>query len=84
MQESVDVIGQAVFIRTDTPDYAEEAIPFKTLDEMAAICSQAHPNLTLEKIIVYSMSEGISHALTLGFVSSARAPRPIDIHLIDR
>jgi hypothetical protein len=83
MQESGDVIGQAVFIRTDTPDYAEEAIPFKTLEEMVAICSQAHPNLTLEKIVVYSVSEGAPCALTLGFISSARAPRPSDLQLVN-
>jgi hypothetical protein len=78
---SGNVIGQAVFIRTDTPDYAEEAIPFKTLEEMAAICSQAHPNLTLEKIVVYSMSEGAPCALTLSFISSARTQQPSDLQL---
>ncbi len=69
-------IGQAIFIRTDTPDYAEEAIPFKTLEEMVNICGTVQDNLTLEKIIVYSMVESEPVALTLGFVSATKGQRP--------
>jgi hypothetical protein len=74
-------IGQAVFIRTDTPDYEEETIPFKDLSEMVRICSQSHPNLVLEKILVYSMSEGNPVALTLGFVSASKGQRPGSISI---
>jgi len=69
-------IGQAVFIRTDVPDYAEETVPFKTLQELVEVCSQARPNLILEKIVVYSMCKGEPVALTLGFVSSSKGSRP--------
>jgi hypothetical protein len=69
-------IGQAVFVRTDTPDYEEETISFKTLEEMVQICSQPRGDRMLEKVIVYSMVEGEPHALTLGFISASRGHRP--------
>ena len=69
-------IGQAVFIRTDTADYAEEILPFRNLDEMVAICSESRPNLVLEKVIVYAMPNGDPCALTLGFISSTKGQRP--------
>ena len=75
-------IGQAVFIRTDTPDYAEETIPFKTLEEMVRICSQPRPNLTLEKVIVYAMASGEPCALTLGFISATKGQRPGELETI--
>ena len=76
MQQPAYAVGQAVFIRTDTPDYAEETIPFQTLEEMVKICCRPYPHLTLEKIIVYSMVENEPCALTLGFISSTKAQRP--------
>ncbi len=81
MQTPAYAIGQAVFIRTDTPDYAEETMPFKNLEEMARICSQIHPNLTLEKIIVFSMVENEPCALTLGFISATKGQRPDSLQL---
>ena len=69
-------IGQAIFIRTDTVDYAEEAIPFRSLGEMVRICSEPHPNLTLEKVIVYSMVNEEPCALTLGFIAASKGQRP--------
>ena len=57
-------IVQAVFIQTDTPDYAETTIPFKNLEEMVAVCSKRHPNLTLERILVYVMAGGEPCSLT--------------------
>lgn len=74
--ESAYAIGQAVYIRTDTPDYAEEIIPFKNLEEMVKVCSTNHENLTLEKVIVFSMPGGEPIALTLGFISSSKGQRP--------
>ena len=76
-------IGQAVFIRTDTPDYAEETIAFKSLDEMVRICSESHPNLTLEKIIVYSLVNNEPSALTLGFISATQGQRPESLQFHD-
>jgi len=83
MQQPSYAIGQAVFIRTDTPDYAEETVPFKTLEEMVNICCRAYPNLTLEKIVVYSMVESEPCALTLAFVSSTKAQRPGHLRVAD-
>jgi len=76
MEDSAYAIGQAVFIRTDTPDYAEETIPFKTLEELVQICSEPRPDLTLEKIVVYAMSEGEPSAVMLGFISATKGQRP--------
>ena len=75
-ESSAYAIGQAVFIRTDTADYAEQVLPFRTLEEMVQICSKSHSDLILEKVIVYSMAEGESCALTLGFIASTKGQRP--------
>ena len=69
-------IGQAIYIRTDTPDYAEQSIAFRTLEEMVQICSKTHPNLILEKVIVYAMTDGEPCALTLGFIAATKGQRP--------
>lgn len=69
-------IGQAIFIRTDTADYAEHPVPFSTLEEMVGICSKSRPNLILEKVIVYSLADGEPSALTLGFVAATKGQRP--------
>jgi hypothetical protein len=76
-------IGQAVFIRTDTPDYAEETIPFKDLEELVRVCSQIHPNLVLEKILIYALQEGEPCAITLGFISASKGQRPGDMKLVE-
>ena len=69
-------IGQAVFIRTDTPDYEEEIIPFKSLEEMVKVCSQSRSNLVLEKVLIFAMPDGEPCALTLGFISATKGQRP--------
>jgi hypothetical protein len=69
-------IGQAVFIRTDSADYSEEVVPFRTLEEMVNVCSKSRPNLILEKVVVYAMAEGEPCALTLGFIASTKGQRP--------
>lgn len=83
MQNPSYAIGQAVFIRTDTPDFAEETIPFKTLEELVELCSQPRENLTLDKIMVYSMVRGEPHALMLGYLSSSRGQQPGDLSVED-
>lgn len=69
-------IGQAVFIRTDVADFTEESIPFKTLEEMIQVCSVARPNLSLDKIVVYALNDGVATSLTLGFNSCSNGLRP--------
>jgi hypothetical protein len=76
VQGSAYAIGQAVFIRTDTPDYAEETVPFQTLEEMVRICATPRENLTLDKIMIYSLVEGEPQALMLGFLSSSKGQQP--------
>jgi hypothetical protein len=76
-------IGQAIFLRTDTVDYAEESVPFRNLAEMVRICSEAHPNLTLEKVIVYSMVNHEPCALTLGFIAASKGQRPTDLEFAE-
>jgi hypothetical protein len=77
MENSAYPVGQVIFLRTDTPDYAEENLPFTNLDEMVRICTQAREGLLLEKLIIYAMPEGEPVALTLGFVSSTKGQRPV-------
>lgn len=76
MNPSPNAIGQAVYIRTDTMDYEEKAIPFNTLEDMVALCATPQPNLTLEKIVIYSMVGDQPTQLTLGFISASRGQRP--------
>jgi len=76
MSNSAYAIGQAVFIKTDSLDYAEETIPFRNIEEMVRICSETHPNLTLEKVILYAMVDAEPCALTLGFMCASKGVRP--------
>jgi hypothetical protein len=76
-------IGQAIFIRTDTVDYAEESLPFRNLAEMVRVCSEPHPNLTLEKVIVYSLVNQEPCALTLGFIAASKGQRPNDLEFAE-
>ncbi len=80
MDSGAYAIGQAVFIRTDTADYAEEIISFRNLEEMVKVCSQSHPQLVLEKVIVYAMAENEPCALTLGFIAATKGQRPGQPH----
>lgn len=76
MQSASYAIGQAIFIRTDTPDFAEETVPVKTLEELVRICSTPQENMTLDKVMVYSLVNGEPQALMLGFLSSSKGQHP--------
>lgn len=76
-------IGQAIFVRTDTPDYEEEGVPFKNLSELVQICSHPRPDMILEKVIVYAMPGGEPHAVTLSFLSSSKGEKPGNLDLAD-
>jgi hypothetical protein len=84
MNSPAYAIGQAVFIRTDTIDYAEESIPFRNLEELVKVCSEPQENLTLDKIVVYSMVNGEPSAVTLGFVSSSKGQRPKNLDYLEQ
>ena len=70
-------IGQAVFIRTDTVDYAEVIVPFTSLEELVEVCTKPRPNMTLEKVLVYSFVNNEPTALTLGFIAASKGQRPL-------
>jgi hypothetical protein len=72
-------IGQAVFIRTDTVDYAEVIVPFTSLEELVEVCTKPRSNMTLEKVLVYSFINNEPTALTLGFIAASKGQRPISI-----
>jgi hypothetical protein len=76
VETSSYAIGQAVFIRTDTPDFAEETVPFQTLDELVRICATPRENMTLDKVVMYSMVEGEPHSLMLSFLSASKGQVP--------
>lgn len=76
MNEPAYTVGQAVFTRTDTPDFAEEAVPFASLAEMVKVCSVPRPNCMLEKLIVYAMVGEEPMAVTLSFVAASHGQRP--------
>jgi hypothetical protein len=76
VQSSSYAIGQAVFIRTDTPDFAEETIPFKTLDDLVRICATPREHMTLDKVVMYSLVEGEPHSLMLSFLSASKGQLP--------
>jgi hypothetical protein len=84
MNSPAYAVGQAVFIRTDTMDYAEESIPFKNLEELVRICSDAQENLTLDKIVVYSLVNGEPNAVTLGFISASKGNRPKNLDYLEQ
>ena len=81
MSNSPYAIGQAVFIRTDTPDYAEVTIPFQTLEELVRICSAPRAHLSLDKIMVYSMIDHEPQAVMLGFMSTSKGAGPSSLML---
>ena len=82
MEPSAYAIGQAVFIRTDVPDYLEETVPFKTLEDMVKICSRPRADAVLEKVVVFSLVDGEPCALTLSFVSASKGQRPENLESI--
>jgi hypothetical protein len=82
METPTYAIGQAVFIRTDVPDYEEETVPFKTLDEMVQLCCAPRSNRVLEKVVVFSLVQGEPCALTLSFVSSTKGQRPGNLETV--
>ncbi|MGB0578879.1 MAG: hypothetical protein ACPGVU_04170 [Limisphaerales bacterium] len=72
---TIDTIGEAVFIRTDVPNYVEERLPFCSLEELINVCTTPQPNLTLEKVIVYSLAGEAPKSLTLSYISASKGRR---------
>ena len=76
MNEPAYTVGQAVYVRTDTPDFAEEAVPFCSLAELVKVASEPRENCVLEKLIVYAMVGEQPTAVTLSFVAATLGLRP--------
>ncbi len=69
---ATNAIGEAIYVRTDVPQYLEEKIPFRTLEELIDICTTAYPDKTLDKIAVVATKGGLPVTLTLGFIAASR------------
>jgi len=71
MSRPEKAIGQAIFLRVDTPDYAEESIPFRTLEELVTLCTRPKENLILDKVMIYAMQGTKPISVQLGFLSAS-------------
>jgi hypothetical protein len=69
-------IGQAVYIRTDVPDYLEVAIPFQTLGQLVRICSEPKPDMLLDKVVFYALVNEEARSVTMSFLSATKGARP--------
>ena len=76
MHDCADPIGQAIYLRTDSREYAEEIKSFRSLEEMVAICSRSYANLVLEKVLVFAALGQEGRTVTLDFVSAAAGAPP--------
>lgn len=76
MQNQLQTIGQAVYVRTDSPDYIEVVRPFQTLQDLVEICTQTPTNLSLDKILVFAFGNGQPRSVTLGSISTALGVSP--------
>jgi len=76
MQTPEYAIGQAVYIRTDLPDYREVTIPFQTLSQLVRICSEPKPDMLLDKVVFYALVNEEARSVTMSFLSASKGARP--------
>ena len=57
-------------MRTNTPDFAEYAVPFTTLAEMVKICSAQPSDAVLQHVLIGSIVDDEPCVLTLSFVAA--------------
>jgi len=76
MSASDYAIGQAVFVRTDVPDYAEVTVPFQGLGELVRLCSEARPGMLLDKVVIYATLDQEPRSISLSFLSASKGIRP--------
>lgn len=48
----IRVVGHAVFVRTDTPDYAEEHVSFRSLEELVMMFSLPRRGLAFNRVVL--------------------------------
>ncbi len=85
MQTPEYAIGQAIYLRTDVPDYPEVAFPIQTVGELVRICSEPKPNMLLDKVVFYATVDEEPRSVALSFLSASKGARPanFDRHLIE-
>lgn len=76
MQTPDYAIGQAVFVRTDVPDYSETTVPFQSLGELVRLCSEPRPNLLLDKVVIYASVGAEPRSVSMSFLSASKGTRP--------
>ncbi len=72
MNHSAETSGLAVFMRTDTLDFAEYSVPFSTLAEMAQICTLQPPYAILQQVVIRSVVNNEPCSITLSFVGASK------------
>lgn len=78
MEHSGRWMGEAVFLRTDVPDYAEERVPFGSINELVEICCRSFANLSLDKVVVFGQIDQQPCSVTFGFLASMIGRLPTD------
>ncbi len=71
-----NAVGQALYIRTDIPDYAEEAIPFQTLEELLLLGITPRPHRLLDRFVIHGLQGSTPIAVTLNFLAASHGQRP--------
>ncbi|MBI1177212.1 hypothetical protein GC207_07205 [bacterium] len=83
MQIPEYAIGQAIYVRTDVPDYEEVSIPFQTLGDLVRVCSEPRVGMLLDKVVIYAQPDGEPRAVSLSFLSASKGSRPTNLdHLL--
>jgi hypothetical protein len=76
MQTPEHAIGQAIFVRTDVPDFPETTVPFQTLGELVTVCSEVRPGMLLDKVVIYATIGEDARSVTLRFMSAGKDGDP--------
>lgn len=79
MQVPEYAIGQAIYVRTDVPDYEEVSIPFQTLGDLVRVCSEPRAGMLLDKVVIYAQPDGEPRAVSLSFLSASKGSRPTNL-----
>lgn len=72
MKSPEHAIGQAIFVRTDVPDFSEVTVPFQTLGELVAVCSEGRAGMLLDQVIIYATVGDDPRSVALRFMSAGK------------
>jgi hypothetical protein len=76
-------VGQVIYLRTDTADYAEETVCFQSLDELVRLCTVPRADRVVERVIVFGLVDNEPHAVTFSFLSATKGQRPDQPQVLD-